>query len=163
MIRKGDKLPDGEIWELAGDEGSKGPKQQSVNKLCAGKKIIVFGLPGAFTPTCSDNHLPGFVKLANDLLQKADEIWCISVNDAFVMDAWGKQNQVRGKIKMLADGNCLYAGKLGLTTDFTSKGMGVRMRRFSMFVSSGIVDQLNVESPGEFSVSSAEILLSQLK
>ena len=127
------------------------------------KKIALFGLPGAFTPTCSANHLPGFVKHADEMLNYVDEIWCVAVNDAFVMDAWGGQQKAVGKIRMFADGSGSMTNTLGLNLDLTHRGMGIRMRRFSMLLINGVVENINIEETGKFEVSSAEIMLDQAK
>ena len=164
-IKAGDKLPGGTLWELIEEETpgcTIGPNAFKVEDLVRGKRIAVFGLPGAFTPTCSAKHLPGFVKLADQFNEKkVDEIWCLSVNDAFVMGAWGKQQGARGKVRMLADGSGLYTKALGLEMDLIERGMGVRLQRFSMLVVDGVVKSLNVEQPGKFEVSDAETLLKQ--
>jgi peroxiredoxin len=133
-----------------------------VADLVKGKTIAIFGLPGAFTPTCSAQHLPGYVKLADQLKAKGvDEIWCISVNDAFVMGAWGRDQKATGIVRMMADGSAAFTKALGLEFDLVAKGFGVRSQRYSMLVQDGVVKQLNVESGG-FDVSSAETLLKQL-
>jgi len=122
----------------------------------------VFGLPGAFTPTCSAKHLPGFVSHADKLkTAKVDEIWCLSVNDAFVMGAWGREQGAKGKIRMMADGSGLYSKALGLEMDLMARGLGVRCQRFSMLVQDGVVKTLNIEEPGKFEASSAEKMLEQ--
>jgi peroxiredoxin len=129
----------------------------------AGRRIAIFSLPGAFTPVCSAKHLPGFVEKADEILAKGiDEIACTAANDAFVMGAWGKANGVAGKVTMLADGNGDFPKALGLDADMSGFGMGTRGKRFSMVVNDGVVEQLNVEAPGEFNVSSAEYLLEHL-
>jgi len=164
-IKIGDKLPAGTLWEFIEEETpgcTIGPNAFKVEDLVRGKSIAVFGLPGAYTPTCSAKHLPGFVKLADKFRdKKIDEIWCVSVNDAFVMGAWGKEQGAKGKVRMLADGSGLYAKALGLELDLVQRGMGVRMQRFSMLVVNGVVKALNVEGPGKFEVSDADTLLKQ--
>ena len=165
MLKVGDKLPSGTLYEYIEVEGggcTLGPNAFDIAREAAGKRIAVFGLPGAFTPTCSAEHVPGFVKLADELKAAGvDEIWCISVNDAFVMGAWGREQQCGGKVRMMADGNGDFARATGLTLDLTARGLGQRSQRYSMLVQDGVVKQLNVESGG-FDVSSAETLLKQL-
>lgn len=166
MIQVGDKLPAGtlkEFIEVETEGCSLGPNDVDLGKAAAGKTIALFGLPGAFTPTCSAKHVPGYI--ANfDALRSAgvDEIWCVSVNDAFVMGAWAKANEAGGKVTMLADGNADFAKSVGLTFDGSKFGMGERSQRYSMIVNDGVVEELNVEAPGEFKVSSAEHMLEQL-
>jgi peroxiredoxin len=131
--------------------------------MVKGKKIAVFGLPGAFTPPCSAQHVPSYLANYDALKAKGiDEIWCLSVNDAFVMGAWARDQKAAGKVRMLADGSADFTRKLGLELDLTARGMGVRMQRFSMVVDNGVVKQLNVEAPGKFEVSGAEAMLKQL-
>ncbi|QZH75621.1 MAG: peroxiredoxin [Erythrobacter sp.] len=157
-ISKGDKLPDVGLVKATPD----GPEKIASGDFFAGKKVALFAVPGAFTPTCSAKHLPGFVEKAADLKAKGvDEIACVSVNDAFVMNAWKDANQA-GEITMLADGNADFAKALGLDTDFSGYGMGTRSNRYSMIVDDGVVTEMNVEGPGEFGVSSADHLLGQL-
>jgi len=167
MIKVGDKLPAGKLQEYIEVEGngcSIGPNTFDVEKEAAGKKIALFALPGAFTPTCSAKHVPGFVENADKLKAAGiDEIWCVSVNDAFVMGAWGRDQKTAGKVRMMADGSAEWTKALGLTMDLTSKGMGVRSQRFSALVDNGVVKKLNVEAPGKFEVSNAETLLAQAK
>jgi peroxiredoxin len=134
-----------------------------VSDIVKGKKIAIFGLPGAFTPTCSAQHVPSYLANYDALKAKGvDEIWCLSVNDAFVMGAWARDQKAAGKVRMLADGSADFTRKLGLELDLTARGMGVRMQRFSMVVDNGVVKQLNVEAPGKFDVSGAEAMLKQL-
>ena len=165
-IKIGDRLPEGKLSELieAETEGcSLGPNTFAVAELIKGKKIVIFGLPGAYTPTCSARHVPGYVQHAQALKAKGvDEIWCTAVNDAFVMAAWGHTQQAIGVVRMMADGNADFCTALGLDADFSSRGMGTRSQRYSMLVEDGIVTQLNVEQSGVFEVSSAETLLQQL-
>src|SRR5690606_22471587 len=131
--------------------------------LFKGKRVVLFAVPGAFTPTCSARHLPGFVEKADQLKAKGiDTIACVSVNDAFVMDAWGKAHNCAGKVEMLADGNGDFTRALGLEMDATKVGLGQRSKRYSMLVEDGVVKQLNVEQPGAFEVSSAEYMLNRL-
>jgi peroxiredoxin len=164
-IKIGDRLPEGSLQEYieVETEGcSLGPNTFNVADLVRGKTIAIFGLPGAFTPTCSAQHLPGYVKLADQLKAKGvDEIWCVSVNDAFVMGAWGRDQKATGIVRMMADGSAAFTKALGLEFDLVAKGFGVRSQRYSMLVQDGVVKQLNVESGG-FDVSSAETLLKQL-
>jgi peroxiredoxin len=165
MLKIGDKLPSGKLQEFIEIEGggcSLGPNTFDVEKLTAGKKIAIFALPGAFTPTCSAQHVPGFVQHA-DAFKAAgvDEIWCLSVNDAFVMGAWGRDQKTAGKVRMMADGSASFAQATGLTLDLTAHGMGLRSNRYSMLVDNGVVKTLNVEGPGKFEVSTAEVLLKQ--
>ena len=164
-IQIGDRLPEGTLQEFIDVETegcALGPNTFNVADLVKGKTIAIFGLPGAFTPTCSAQHLPGYVKLADQLKAKGvDEIWCISVNDAFVMGAWGRDQKATGIVRMMADGSAAFTKALGLEFDLVAKGFGVRSQRYSMLVQDGVVKQLNVESGG-FDVSSAETLLKQL-
>ncbi|WP_420473071.1 peroxiredoxin [Noviherbaspirillum sp. ST9] len=165
-IKIGDRLPEGtlsEFIEVESEGCSLGPNTFKVSDLTKGKKIAVFGLPGAYTPTCSAKHVPGYIALADKLKAKGvDEIWCISVNDAFVMGAWGRDQKATGIVRMMADGSAEFTKALGLEFDLTAKGMGVRMQRFSMLVEDGVVKTLNIEQPGKFEVSNAETLLGQL-
>jgi peroxiredoxin len=134
-----------------------------VADLVKGKKIVIFGLPGAYTPTCSAKHVPSYLQHYDELKRKGvDEIWCLSVNDAFVMGAWGRDQKATGKVRMMADGSAEYTKKLGLELDLTARGMGVRCQRFSMLVEDGVVKVLNIEAPGKFEVSDAETMLKQL-
>lgn len=158
-IKVGDKMPKGQFTKM----GANGPEPVSTDALFAGKKVVLFSVPGAFTPTCSAKHLPGFVQNAAALKAKGvDTIACTAVNDVFVMSAWGKAGSAEGKVEMLADGNGEYARALGLELDATKFGMGTRGKRFSVIVDDGVVKELNVEAPGEFKVSSAETALKQL-
>ena len=171
MIKVGDRLPSGTLQEFVEVEGdidgkscSIGPNTFEIEKAAAGKTIAIFGLPGAFTPTCSAKHVPGFVEQA-DALKAAgvDEIWCISVNDPFVMGAWAREQKTAGKVRMMADGSAEFAKATGLTFDLTSRGMGVRSQRYSMLVKDGIVRTLNIEAPGKFEVSDAHTLAVQAR
>lgn len=167
MIQIGDALPDVTLQEYSEVEGngcSIGPNPVKVRDAAKGKTIAVFGLPGAFTPTCSAKHVPGYVENF-DALKKAgvDEIWCVSVNDAFVMGAWARDQKSGGKVRMLADGSADFARATGLTLDLTGRGMGVRSQRYSMLVKDGKVASLNVEAPGKFEVSDAQTMLAQAK
>jgi peroxiredoxin len=165
MLKVGDKLPAGslnEFIEIEGNGCSLGPNTFDIEKATAGKKVAVFALPGAYTPTCSAKHVPGYVAQA-DALHAAgiDEIWCVSVNDAFVMGAWGRDQHTGGKVRMMADGSADFTKAAGLTLDLTSRGMGVRSQRYSMLVVDGVVKSLNIEGPGKFEVSDAATMLSQ--
>lgn len=165
-IKIGDRLPEGNLTEFIEVEAagcSLGPNSFSVSKLAKGKKIAIFGLPGAYTPTCSAQHVPSYLANLDKLKAKGvDEIWCLSVNDAFVMGAWGRDQKATGRIRMMADGSADYTRKLGLELDLTARGMGVRSQRYSMLVEDGVVKQLNVEAPGKFEVSDAATMLSRL-
>lgn len=158
-IKIGDKLPSGTLFEMA--EG--GPREVSVETMTQGKRVVIFGLPGAFTPTCSAKHVPGYVNLADKLRSaKIDEIVCVSVNDAFVMGVWAKEQNAADKLRMLADGSAVFTKALGLDMDLSARGMGIRSKRYSMLVDHGVVAALNVEAPGKFEVSGAETMLEQL-
>ncbi|WP_238927596.1 peroxiredoxin [Achromobacter xylosoxidans] len=165
-IKVGDRVPDGTLTEFIETESegcSLGPNAFQVADLTRGKTIALFALPGAFTPTCSAKHLPGYVEQAAALKAKGvDEIWCVSVNDAFVMGAWGREQKTGGKVRMLADGSALWTKALGLELDLIQRGMGVRSQRYSALIVDGLVKQLNVEGPGKFEVSDAATLLSQV-
>jgi peroxiredoxin len=165
-IKIGDRLPEGELSEFieVETEGcSLGPNKFNVADLVKGKKIAIFGLPGAYTPTCSAKHLPGYIQHASEFKAKGvDEIWCLAVNDAFVMGAWGRDQKATGIVRMMADGSGTYAKALGLDADFSKFGMGTRSQRYSMLVEDGVVKQLNIEAAGKFEVSDAETLLKQL-
>ena len=167
MIKVGDKIPAATLMEYSEVEGngcSIGPTPVDAQKASAGKTIAVFALPGAFTPTCSAKHVPGYVEQF-DALRTAgvDEIWCLSVNDAFVMGAWARDQQTGAKVRMLADGSADFAKATGLTLDLTARGMGLRSNRYSMLVKDGVVKSLNLEGPGKFEVSDAGTLLAQAK
>ena len=165
MIKIGDHIPDATLTESTefGEACPIAPKSVSVAEATKGKKIVIFGLPGAYTPTCSAQHVPGYVKHLDALKAKhVDEVWCISVNDGFVMAAWGQSQHAIGKVRMLGDGNAELTKKLGLEVDLTKGGLGLRMQRFSMLVDDGVVKQLNIEAPGKFEVSNAETILKQL-
>ena len=165
MIKVGDTLPATVLMEFSETEGegcSIGPNPVEVAKAAAGKTIALFALPGAFTPTCSAQHVPGYVESVKAFKAAGvDEIWCVSVNDAFVMGAWARDQKTNGKVRMLADGSAAFAQATGLTLDLTTKGMGLRSNRYSMLVKDGKVVALNNEGPGKFEVSDAATLLAQ--
>ncbi len=167
MLKVGDKLPAGSLSEFVEVEGngcSIGPNTFDLQQATADKTIAVFALPGAFTPTCSAKHVPGYVEQAGALRAAGvDEIWCVAVNDAFVMGAWGREQHTAGKVRMMADGSAEFSRATGLTLDLTSRGMGLRSNRYSMLVVNGVVKTLNIEAPGKFEVSGAATLLAQAK
>ncbi len=155
-IKVGDKVPSVTLSHMTSD----GPKEITTDEIFVGKKVVLFALPGAFTPTCSAAHLPGFVANADKLKAKGvDEIVCLSVNDAFVMDAWGKAHNAE-EIHMVGDGNADFAKAIGLELDLRPRGMGVRLQRFAMIVEDGVVKHINVEAPGKFEVSGAEQMMA---
>ena len=165
MIKVGDTLPAVTLSEYAEVEGngcSLGPNPVDVAKAAAGKTIAIFAVPGAFTPTCSAKHVPSYLQNA-DAFKAAgvDEIWCLSVNDAFVMGAWARDQKTDGKVRMLADGDAAFAKATGLTLDLNGKGLGLRSNRYSMLVKDGKVATLNIEAPGKFEVSDGATLLAQ--
>ncbi|MEY3831139.1 MAG: hypothetical protein RJA82_86 [Pseudomonadota bacterium] len=166
MIAVGQKLPNATLNEFFDEERdgcSLGPNSFEVEKLTAGKKIVVFALPGAFTPTCSAKHVPGYVEHFDAIKAKGvDEIWCISVNDPFVMGAWGRDLKVGKKVRMFGDGSAEFTKKLGMEFDLTARGFGVRSQRYVMIVDNGIVKHLAVEGPGKFEVSDAASALKYL-
>jgi peroxiredoxin len=158
-IKVGDKMPSGTFGIMT----DAGPGALSSDEIFAGKKVVVVSVPGAFTPTCSAKHLPGFVEHADKFFAKGvDTLACLAVNDTFVMDAWGKDQNVGDKIKMLADGNGEYARALGLEMDGTAFGMGMRGKRFAIVVSNGVAKHVAIEAPGKFEISSAEAVLAKL-
>ena len=167
MIKVGDALPSVMLSEFVAVEGngcSLGPNAFDVAKEAAGKTVAVFAVPGAFTPTCSAKHLPGYVEKAAELKAAGvDEIWCLSVNDAFVMGAWGKDQHTEGKVRMIGDGDAAFAKATGLTLDLNGKGLGLRSNRYSALVKDGKVVTLNIEGPGQFEVSDAATMLKQAK
>lgn len=167
MIQVGDKIPASTLMEYSEVEGngcSIGPNPVETVSASAGKTIAVFGLPGAFTPTCSAKHVPGYVEAFDELKAAGvDEIWCVSVNDAFVMGAWARDQKTGERVRMLADGSADFAKATGLTLDLTGRGMGLRSNRYSMLVRDGVVKSLNIEAPGKFEVSDAATLLAQAK
>lgn len=167
MIKVGDTLPAVKLMEYVEVESngcSIGPNPVELPQALAGKTIALFAVPGAFTPTCSAQHLPGYIEQA-DAFKAAgvDEIWCVAVNDAFVMGAWGRDQKATGKVRMIADGDAALAKSLGLTLDLNGKGLGLRSNRYSMLIKDGKVVTLNVEGPGKFDVSDANTLLEQAK
>ena len=158
-IKVGDKIPEATLVRAT----EAGPSPISTAELFGGRTVALFSVPGAFTPTCSAKHLPGFVSNADTIkAHGVDEIVCLSVNDAFVMGAWARDQKCAGKVRMMADGSADFTRKLGLELDLTARGMGVRMQRFSMLLDNGTVKQLNIEAPGKFEVSSAEAMLAKL-
>ena len=158
-IKVGDKVPSVTLTQMKGGA----PKPVKTDELFAGKKVVLFAVPGAFTPTCSAKHLPGFISHADEIKQKGvDAIACVSVNDVFVMDAWGEQQGAEDNVMMLADGNGELTTALGLELDAAKFGMGKRSQRYSMLVENGVVKQLNVEEPGAYAVSSAEHMLRHI-
>jgi glutaredoxin/glutathione-dependent peroxiredoxin len=165
-IKVGDRLPDGTLTEFIETETpgcTVGPNAFKVSDLAKGKRIVIFGVPGAFTPTCSAKHVPSYVGNYDKLKsKKVDEVWCLAVNDAFVMGAWGRDQKAGGKVRMMADGSATWTKALGLELDLVPRGMGVRSQRFSMLVEDGVVKALNVEAPGKFDVSDAETMLRQI-
>lgn len=167
MLKVGDKLPSATLQEFIEVEGngcSLGPNSFDIAKCTAGKRIAIFALPGAFTPTCSAQHVPGYVQKAAEIKAAGvDEIWCVSVNDAFVMGAWGRDQKTAGKVRMMGDGSAEFTRATGLTLDLGARGMGLRSQRYSMLVDDGVVKSLNIEAPGKFEVSDADTLLKQAK
>ena len=158
-ISAGDSVPQIDFTTMTAD----GPSPISVDDIFKGKKVILFGIPGAFTPTCSAKHLPGYVEYADAIKAKGvDTIACMSVNDAFVMGAWGKDQNVGDNVLLLADGSAKFTEAAGLILDLTERGLGVRCERFAMIVDDGVASSIHVEGPGEFEVSSAEAILGKL-
>jgi peroxiredoxin len=165
MIAIGDKLPEAKLWESTefGEACPLSPQPVSVGEASQGKRIVIFGLPGAYTPTCSAKHLPGYVQQLDELkAHGVAEVWCVSVNDGYVMAAWGKEHGANGKVRMLGDGNGELTRALGLENDITKSGMGLRSKRFSLLVDDGVVKQVNVEAPGKFEVSDVATMLKQV-
>ena len=166
MITVGQKLPNATLYEFLNEESegcSLGPNAFEVEKLVAGKKIVIFALPGAFTPTCSAKHVPGYVEHYDAIKAKGvDEIWCISVNDPFVMGAWGRDQKVGKKIRMMGDGSGEFTKKMGIELDLTARGLGMRSDRYAMIVEDGVVKSLDREAPGKFEVSDAASILKKL-
>lgn len=164
-IKVGDRLPEGKLSESIEFDAAcpLPPKEVNVAEATKGKKVVIFALPGAFTPTCSAKHVPGYVSSIDKLKEKkVDEVWCVATNDGFVMAAWGRDQKAIGKVRMLGDGSALWTKALGLELDLTARGMGVRSQRYSMLVEDGVVKSLNVEGPGKFEVSDADTMLKQL-
>ena len=165
-IKVGDRLPAGTLQEYHDVESegcSVGPNPVTIEQLTRGKKVVIFGLPGAFTPTCSAKHVPSYLANYDKLKAKGvDTIACLSVNDPFVMGAWARDQHTGNKVRMLADGSAAYTKALGLELDLTARGMGVRCQRFSMLVDDGVVKALNIEAPGKFEVSGGDTMLAQL-
>lgn len=166
MLKVGDKLPAGSLQEYIEVEGngcSVGPNSFDIAAATAGKTIAIFGLPGAYTPTCSAKHVPSYLAVHDQLKAKGvDEIWCFAVNDPFVMGAWARDQKAGGKIRFMGDGSAAYTKALGLELDLNARGMGMRCQRFSMLVDDGVVKSLNVEGSGKFEVSDGATMLKQL-
>ncbi|HYN11896.1 MAG TPA: peroxiredoxin [Burkholderiales bacterium] len=166
-IKVGDKLPEGKLMETTEFDSSNGcamgPKEVNVADAVKGKKVAIFAVPGAYTPTCSAKHVPSYTQNLDNLKKKGvNEVWCIATNDAFVMAHWARDQKALGKIRFLADGSAEWTRKLGLELDLSARGMGTRAQRFSMLVDNGVIKQLNVEAPGKFEVSDAGTMLKQL-
>jgi len=166
-IKAGDLLPDGTLTESTEFDSATlcamAPKEVDVVEASKGKKIAIFGLPGAFTPTCSAKHVPSYLSNRDKLMARGvQEIWCVAVNDGFVMAHWGRDFKAIGKIRFLGDGSAAWAKALGLGLDLNTRGMGMRMQRFSMLVDDGVIKSVNIEGPGKFEVSDAETMLKQL-
>jgi len=158
-IKVGDKIPSATLYRM----GEGGPEAVTTDELCSGKKVVLFGLPGAFTPTCSAQHVPGFLQNADALKAKGvDTVACMSVNDAFVMGAWAKDQGTAGKVEMLGDGSAELTQKMGTELDLSGRGLGKRSRRFSMLLDDGVVKQLNLEEGGGLEISGAETILGQI-
>ena len=166
-IKVGDRLPDGKLMETTEFDSAThcamAPKDVSVAEAAKGKKIAIFGLPGAYTPTCSAKHVPSYVQNMDQLKKKGvSEVWCLATNDAFVMAHWGRDQKALGKIRFLGDGSGQWTKALGLELDLNARGMGTRTQRFSMLVDDGVIKSVNIEGPGKFEVSDAETMLKQL-
>lgn len=166
-IKAGDQLPAGKLNEALEFDEVAGcplnPKEVDVAEATKGKKIVIFGLPGAYTPTCSAKHVPGYVANFDKLKAKGvSEVWCMATNDAFVMGAWGRQQKAGGKVRMMGDGSAVFTKALGLELDLNARGMGLRTNRFAMIVDDGVVKHIAVEGPGKFEVSNAESILEKL-
>jgi peroxiredoxin len=164
-IEVGTRIPDATLYESIefGEACPISPSPVSVAAATKGKRIVIFGLPGAYTPTCSAKHVPGYVAKIDELKAKGiHEVWCVSVNDGYVMAAWGRDEKAIGKVRMLGDGSGEFTKKLGLEVDLSKNGMGYRMKRFSMLVEDGVVKRLNLEGPGKFEVSDADTMLGQV-
>jgi peroxiredoxin len=163
MIKIGERVPDATLTESTqfGEACPVSPEKFSAEGALKGKRVVVFGLPGAFTPTCSSKHVPGYVANLDKLkAKKVDEVWCVAVNDGYVMAAWGRDQKAIGQIRFIGDGSAEWTKKLGLDTDIPT--MGIRTRRFSMFIDDGVVKQLNIEEAGKFEASTAETMLAQI-
>ena len=165
-IKAGERLPDGKLMESTEFDSAThcamAPKEVSVAEAAKGKKIAIFGLPGAFTPTCSAKHVPSYLQSMDALKGKGvSEVWCVAVNDAFVMAHWGRDQKALGRIRFLADGSAAWTKALGLELDLTARGMGMRMNRFSMLVDNGVVKNVNIEGPGKFEVSDGATMVKQ--
>lgn len=165
-VSVGDHVPECTLYEYFNEESdgcSVGPNAFKMSELVKGKRIALFALPGAYTPTCSAKHLPGYVEKAEALKEKVDEIWCVSVNDAFVMGAWGRENNATGSVRMMADGAAEFTKAVGMDLDLTKRGLGVRSRRYSMLLDDGIIKTINLEdAPGGMEVSDADTMLDQV-
>jgi len=165
-IKVGDRVPEGTLTEFIETETAGctlGPNAFQVADLVKGKKILMFALPGAFTPTCSAKHVPGYVEHFDAIKAKGvDEVWCVAVNDAFVMGAWGRDQKVNGKVRMMGDGSALWTKALGLELDLTARGMGVRSQRYAAYIVDGLVKVLHIEAPGAFEVSDAASMLKAI-
>ena len=164
-IKVGDRLPNGKLSESTEFDAAcpMPPKEVDVGEATKGRKIVIFALPGAFTPTCSAKHVPSYVSNIDALkAKKVDEVWCVATNDGFVMAAWGRDLKAIGTVRMLGDGSAVWTKALGLELDLTARGMGVRSQRYSMLVEDGVVKSLNIEGPGKFEVSDADTMLKQL-
>ena len=165
-VSVGDHVPECTLYEYFNEESdgcSVGPNAFKMSELVKGKRIALFALPGAYTPTCSAKHLPGYVEKAEALKEKVDEIWCVSVNDAFVMGAWGRDNNATGSVRMMADGSAEFTKAVGMDLDLTKRGLGVRSRRYSMLLDDGIIKTSNLEdAPGGMEVSDADTMLDQV-
>jgi len=166
-IKVGDRVPDGKLSEStefdSATQCAMAPKEVNVADAVKGKKIAIFGLPGAYTPTCSAKHVPSYVSNRDQLMARGvNEIWCVATNDAFVMAHWARDQKALGKIRFLGDGSAAWTKALGLELDLNARGMGTRMQRFSMLVDDGVVKKLNIEAPGKFEVSGGETMLAQV-
>ena len=165
-IKVGDRVPDGTLTEFIETETAGcalGPNAFQVADLVKGKKILMFALPGAFTPTCSTKHVPGYVANFDAIKAKGvDEVWCVAVNDAFVMGAWGRDQKVDGKVRMMADGSAAWTKALGLELDLTARGMGIRSQRYAAYIVDGVVNVLHIEGPGAFEVSDAASMIKAI-
>ena len=166
-IKAGDQLPAGKLTEALEFDEAAGcplnPKEVDVAEATKGKKVVIFGLPGAYTPTCSAKHVPGYVANIDKLKAKGvSEVWCMATNDAFVMGAWGRHQKAGGKVRMMGDGSAVFTKALGLELDLNARGMGLRTNRFAMIVDNGVVKHIAVEGPGKFEVSNAESILEKL-